>query len=337
MPLKLDAPRLGKTPYYYIRGTYLGRYVNQSTKTGERSLAWKMLKSLQRDIERGAFDRSGQTGFSAAADNYAGAGGEIRTMRRLKEYFKNEPLANIDQAKIDEAASFLMPDAGSATRNREIYTPISAVLKRAGFEQKIKRPKGWRGSRLTHWLTPENAFKVFSATKKIDAPSKTKLEFRILLRTLCYTGIRLGDALGFQCSDIDLNAATAAVRKTKTGKPRLVFLPPVVVRELRLLPSGLKRDGKLFRFHKGGRLYDLLDMTCKAAGIVLPKRVAFHVFCHTWATWMRVHGGLDTFDLLKTDRWSDPASADRYAHVVISEQSRKAILLPIERKAARRK
>jgi hypothetical protein len=76
-------------------------------------------------------------------------------------------------------------------------------------------------------------------------------------------------------------------------------------------------------------------MTLEAARVVLPSRVAFHVFCHTWATWMRQHGGLDTYDLVKTNRWADPESADRYAHVVISEQARKADLLPVERRKAK--
>jgi hypothetical protein len=47
---------------------------------------------------------------------------------------------------------------------------------------------------------------------------------------------------------------------------------------------------------------------------------------------MRQHGGLDTFDLLKTDRWADPDSADRYAHVVVSDMAKKADLLPVEKR-----
>jgi single-stranded DNA-binding protein len=45
---------------------------------------------------------------------------------------------------------------------------------------------------------------------------------------------------------------------------------------------------------------------------------------------MRQHGGLDTYDLLKTDRWTDPDSADRYAHVVVSEMAKRADRLPVE-------
>jgi integrase len=122
---------------------------------------------------------------------------------------------------------------------------------------------------------------------------------------------------------------------SKNGRPRLVHLLPIVVAELAQFPGGLEGTGRLFSSHAGGRLRELLKMTLEAARVVLPSRVAFHVFCHTWATWMRQHGGLDTYDLVKTNRWADPESADRYAHVVISEQARKADLLPVERRKAK--
>lgn len=330
MPLKLIPPRPGRTPYYHIRGTYLGCYVERSTKSGDAALAKKIKKQIEREIERGAFAGPGELGFAAAAAAYMKAGGERKYLAPLIEHFRNAPVSTIDQQAIDTAAAAIYPLATAATRNRQVYTPISAVLKRAGHERKIKRPKGWRGQRLTHWLRPEQAFAIFKATARIDAPKSTRIAFRVFLRLLCYTGMRLGDALGLQCRDVDLNASSALLKTTKNGKPRLVYLPRVIVDDLRCLPDGLDRDGRVFRFHKGGRLRGLLKDTLMLAGVTLPRRVAFHVFCHTWATWMRQHGGLDTFDLLKTDRWSDAESADRYAHVVVSDQAKKADMLPVE-------
>jgi integrase len=301
-------------------------------KSREASIAKKLKKQIERDIERGAFTGSDSLGFAAAAAAYMKADGDRNYLAPLIAHFKNLPLISIDQHAIDTAAAALYPNATAATRNRQVYTPISAVLKRAGYEHKIKRPKGWRGQRLTHWLRPEQAFAVFKATEQINAPESTRIAFRVLLRLLCYTGMRLGDALGLQCRNVDLNSSSALLPTTKNENPRLVYLPKIVIEELRRLPDGLNRDGRVFRFHDGGRLRDLFKETLAIAGITLPRRVAFHVFCHTWATWMRQHGGLDTFDLLKTDRWSDAESADRYAHVVVSEQAKKADMLPVERR-----
>jgi hypothetical protein len=100
-------------------------------------------------------------------------------------------------------------------------------------------------------------------------------------------------------------------------------------------PRGLDRrsDERLFRFHISGRLRAKLKASLALAGVVLPRRQAgFHVFCHTWGTWMRRYGKLDTFDLVDTKRWKDPASARRYAHTEPGEVARRADLLPVEKR-----
>ena len=331
MPLKLVPPRAGKTPFWSIRGAYLGHHVNRSTGSREKTLAAKLLAKLKHDIESGVLSGTKAVGFAAAAAAYMKAGGDRKYLAPLIQHFLHMPIADIDQVMIDNAATEIYPEASAATLNRQVYTPISAVLKRAGIERQIKRPKGWRGRKLTHWLTPEQAFRIFEATARIDAPEATRVKFRIYLRMLCYTAMRLSEPLKLAKADVNLEAATASLRDMKNGRHRLVYLPPVVVEDLRQLPGGLDRPGRLFSFHASGRLRDLLKMTLAEANVALPRRVAFHVFCHTWATWMRQHG--DTFDLVRTDRWSDPESADRYAHVVVSEQARRADLLPGAKKA----
>ncbi|MBV9588904.1 MAG: tyrosine-type recombinase/integrase, partial [Hyphomicrobiales bacterium] len=95
-------------------------------------------------------------------------------------------------------------------------------------------------------------------------------------------------------------------------------------------PRGLDRQGRLFRWHKGSRLYTWLDRAFATAGIEVEPRTAFHILRHSYATWMRRYAGLDTKGLVATGAWSDRASADRYEHVVASEEARKADLLPVE-------
>jgi hypothetical protein len=56
--------------------------------------------------------------------------------------------------------------------------------------------------------------------------------------------------------------------------------------------------------------------------------VNFHTFCHSWATWMPRYGKLDTRGLVGTGRWKSEKSAERYNHVVIIEESRRAELWP---------
>ena len=86
--------------------------------------------------------------------------------------------------------------------------------------------------------------------------------------------------------------------------------------------------GRVFRLAKSGHLYSLLKTAAFKAGVTLPERSAFHIFRHTYATWMRREAGLDTKGLVATGAWKDRKSADRYEHVVVSEEARKAALLP---------
>ncbi len=76
MPLELKPPRKGKTPYWSVRGTYLGIGVDRSTKTGKRAIAAKVLKKIEGQIERGEFAETGELTFAKAASAYMKAGGE---------------------------------------------------------------------------------------------------------------------------------------------------------------------------------------------------------------------------------------------------------------------
>jgi hypothetical protein len=40
----------------------------------------------------------------------------------------------------------------------------------------------------------------------------------------------------------------------------------------------------------------------------------------------------DVIGVVAPDRWTDPDSADRYAHVVVSDVAKRADLLPVEKR-----
>ena len=329
MPLKLVPPRQGWSPYWRVRGTYLGCYVNRSTGARQKALAEKFRKKLERDIESGALTGKTATGFAAAAAAYMKAGGDNRFLGPLIEYFTHTPLDQIDQVMVDNAAAEIYPNATIATRNRQVYTPTVAVLRRAGIDKRFRRPKGWQSPKSVSWLEPAQAFAVFAAADEIDA------EFGLFLRLLCYTGMRLGEAISIRLAYVDLKGAKIYRPKTKSDEPRNVFLPVQLVVDLANHPRGLDRDAKerLFRFHISGHLRDMLKDALNAAGVSFPRRQrGFHLFRHTWATWMRRYGGLDTSGLLETGAWRDRSSAARYEHLDATEEAQKANLLPVMKK-----
>jgi hypothetical protein len=139
-----------------------------------------------------------------------------------------------------------------------------------------------------------------------------------------------------------------------------VFLPPVVVRAFRATPPRIRRpskataeralgrggpgrnqtdagiaflardpNAKLFRFHQSGHLRELLATAMRNAGLSYPPRQGgFHLFCHTYGSWMVRYANLDNFGLTRTGRWKDPRSAEVYVHTEINSEARLAAVLP---------
>lgn len=326
MPLKLKPPRQGKSPFWSVRGTHLGTYVDRSTGLTDRGKAAQLLRKWREEIERSEYARPGEPTFLSAAIDYVRTGVDRRFIDAVSTYFEHMPLTRIDQKAIDQAAVALYPNATAATRNRQVYTVVSAILKHAGIDHKLRRPNGSQGTPRTEWLWPEQAFKIFAVADTVDA------EFGLLLRFLCYTGVRLSEALNLTLGNVRLAEGFAYLPTTKTDEPRAVFLPPHLVAALANHPRGMDRAGKVFRFNKDGRLYTLLKRAKAGAGDAALGFVGFHTFRHTWATWMRRYGGLDTRGLMGTGTWKDAKSVHRYQHVVVTEEAAKAAMLPAERK-----
>lgn len=340
MPLKLHPPRPGKSPNWTIRGNYMRVAVDRSSGTSRRSAAQRELARLESAIERGEYPPRPQVKqedtFLGAAVHYLKTGGAKRGIKALIQYFGETPLSDIDQAAIDHAAVALYPNVAAITRNGYVYTPISAVLHRAGIAITVKRPKGYKGNARTLFLLPPDAFAIIRAADTIDA------EMGILLRFLLYTGCRIGEALALKWERVSLEDRLAYIETSKNGDPRTVKLRQELCD---LLKPCHKSAGKVFRFRQGGhRNFLFLNAkvtACGLAAIPRPKRgqhmvvpqyryswVTFHTFCHTWATWMRRYGGADTLGLVATGRWRDERSARRYTHTAASEEWDRTDLLP---------
>jgi integrase len=342
MPLKLVKPREGKSPNYTIRGTYLGIYVDRSCRTGREAVARKQLRDIAGAIERGEYLEkplpAGAPSFMSAAIAYMRSGGErSEGLARLMEHFGDTLLVDIDQDAIDDAALRLYPAVTPATRNRKVYTPVSAVLHHAKVDIAIKRPRGSKGRQRTDFLTPEDASAIIAAADE---------EFALLLRFLLYTGVRIGEALALTWENID--RGLAYVGKTKNGDPRTVRIRADLLADLE---QTRQAHGKVFKFRRGGGLKNRLVRARMIASGVTPRKrgradtalmrrppahrlswVTFHTFRHTWATWLRRYGGADLQGLVATGNWRDPRSAARYAHVVARDEWSRVDDMPAIRK-----
>jgi len=343
--LKLRPPRSGKTPNYEIRGTYLRVRVEASSGTNKRSLALKQLRKIEECIEEhGQYPapapqpRAGEPTFLSAAVKYIQDGGGKRHVAPLIKYFGETPLTDIGQAGIDAAAATLYPNGTPATRARQVYTPVSAIMHHALGEKcpQIRRPRGADGKRKTDFLWPDDAFAIIVEADRIDP------EFGLYLRLLLYTGIRKSEGLNLLTADVKPEERSAWLRTSKNEDPRMLKLRLDIVAPLfnHLKDHSAER---LFRFRDGGYFkHKLMRAKLAVCGIDCPKTrpigwkvpphrlsfVGFHTFRHTWATWMRRYAGTDIKGLVATGNWRDESSASRYSHVVAREEWDRVDSLP---------
>lgn len=311
MPLKL-IKRHG-SPNWYLRGTVRGVPVDESTRTDDEETAEAIKAKREWELTQGAvFGRRAVSTFLEAAVSYMEEGGERRFIQPLLKHFGATPLTKIDQGMIDRAAKVLHPGAKPSTVNRQVYTPISAVLRHAHKRglcelSEIERPRQPKGK--IRWLRPNEAEKLIAACSPHMKP---------LVAFLFYTGARVSEALYLDWRDVDLGRAHVVFHDTKNGESRGVPLHQQIVVMLANLPY---REGAVFRRpdglpyeekgEGGGQIKTGFNAACRRAGI---EKFTPHDCRHTWATW-HYAANRDPQGLMVLGGWKSERMVWRYAHI----------------------
>lgn len=90
-----------------------------------------------------------------------------------------------------------------------------------------------RTVRATPYLYSEDQICALMNAAANLVPEVRSATFRLLIGLLAVTGMRAGEVIRVDVTDLDLDAETLTVRGTKFGKTRLLPLHPSVVEELR--------------------------------------------------------------------------------------------------------
>lgn len=350
MPLSLRPPRAGKTPNWEVRGTYRGVRVECSCGSPKRSHAEDKKREIEQTIDKhGQYPApvvepdSGEPTFLTASVAYLRNGGSPKHVAKLVKHFGETPLSQMTQEAIDGAAFLIYPHIDGQTQggtiNAYIHSPVSAIMHHALGDNcpTIRRPKGAGGRPRVVFMWPEDARAIISEADQIDE------EFGLYLRLLIYTGMRKGEAQDILAADVRPEERAAWLRDSKNEDPRMLKLRLELVGPL--LAHLAKHPDRVhfFRWRGNAGLYWLLRRARLAAcGLPCPKYwtkgyeepehrlsfVTFHVFRHSWATWMRRYGGADVQGLAATGNWRNVRSAERYSHVVASEEWNRVDSLP---------
>jgi integrase len=146
----------------------------------------------------------------------------------------------------------------------------------------------------------------------------------------------MSEAIELDWRDLDLQGNRAIFWRTKTGKRRIVVLPPRAVADLATLPH---REGSVFRWEttpspkgaKPSRIHTYADRGREEGGHIkrawqgairrarLDPELTPHDCRHTWASW---HYALhkDLLRLKAEGGWSSVTLVERYAHLLPAGQ-----------------
>ncbi len=309
MPLKL----IKRGSYWHLRGTVRGVPVRETTGCAEREAGEEVrIKRESEIVERSIHGASATATFIEASVMYLESAGEARFVEPLTTHFGTTKLGRIDQGAIDRAAKVLYPDAAPSTLNRQVYTPMAAILHFAARRRlcdwlRIERPKQPAGR--VRWLRPDEAERLIDNCSPHLQP---------LVTFLFYTGARLSEALYLDWRDVDLQRGQVSFIDTKNGEARGVPLHDRVIAELANLPD---RDGAVFRrpdgrpytrkADGGGQIKTAFKGACRRAGI---DNFTPHDCRHTWATW-HYTANRNLAALMELGGWKSEAMVMRYAHV----------------------
>lgn len=320
MPLKLV--RHKDSPHWCIRGTVRRKTIFETTGTHDRETADAIrIKRESQILERSVFGTGASVTFLEASVSYLESGGEGRFIPRLVDELGKLPVADIGQDCADRAARKLYPNAGPATRKRQAYGPICAVLNHAAKRKWCATPK------IEHPQVPvaETRYSTPERLQKLLPHCGPKL--RRLVMMLAYTGRRLENVLSVDWDlHVNLSQRTVKFPRAKNGKFYVVRIAEPLLLELATVPE-IERHGPMFDWANKRCVYVPLKNACKRAGVeYLPPHQQGR---HTFASWLRIYAKRDLKGIMEDGGWDSIQSVTRYLHVAPGESADAIDALPL--------
>jgi integrase len=206
-----------------------------------------------------------------------------------------------------------------ATTNRNL-TVLRAALNHAFREGKVPSDVAWR--RVKPFRATDAArvrfLSVAEAQRLVNA---TDSEFRPMVEAALCTGCRYSELGRLEVQDFDPDAGTLAIRQSKSGKPRKVYLTDEGAQLFKRLAAG--RTGKdLLLRHTNGRPWaqsnQQLPMRLACARAKIEPPVSFHQLRHTFAS-LCVKAGMPLKVVAEALGHASTAVTERvYAHLAPS-------------------
>lgn len=302
---------------WWIDVTVEGQRERRSARTTDRRLAEIEAAETERRIGRAlVYGPEAVLTFGEAVESYLEAGGEPRFLAPIVTEWYGRLAAAIRPGDVDDLARRLYPDAKPATRNRQVRTPVAAVLNHAA-ERGLCPPirlKRERTARVVKRAVGRDWIDRFMAAAPLHCAALALFMFQ--------TGTRLSEALRLTWDDLDLEAGQAVCGHTKNGDPHVLNLTVEMVAILAALPrtrtSGRKSAPvvttlrTVFGYASRSTARQAWERAIRRAG--LPHVTRHEAGRHSFATALN-DTGVDAKTIAELGNWSDAGFVlKHYAH-----------------------
>ena len=296
-----------------------GRQIRQSAQTSDRQQAQEFHDRLKAehwrvqklgDQPRYRWEAAVERWLTEKQGAKASLADDISNLRWLHAHLYGKYLDEIKREVLDAiTAAKLAEQVSNATVNRMLEV-VRAILRRAEQEwewldraplvRMLPEPK-----RRVRWLTREEANRLL-----VELPE----HLADMMRFSLATGLRQGNVIGLEWSQIDLTRHCAWVHadQAKAGKAIPVPLNGDAIAVLRRQLG--KHDTHVFTFQ--GKPVTKANnhawrKALQRAGI---ENFRWHDLRHTWASW-HIQGGTPLHVLQELGAWASPEMVQRYAHL----------------------
>jgi integrase len=286
---------------------------------------------LRQELLHGPSERAHKLTIADAGIVYVNRPGGVKSYDLWRLDQLNNLIGEYPIARAAEAwAEFKKQRCGGlapATVDR-FRSVLQAALNYAAAEEQFAPPKVRRSERI------QNRRLRFLSTDKQDRLLESYApHVGPIATTLCFQGLRVGEALRLEWEHVNWSANTMFVPETKTGEPRTVTMHRRVRKVLHALWAlqGSPKEGRVFlnrlgkayadpREYKlpgGSPIRKAHQTACLRAGIV-----DFHVhdWRHHWAS-QCVMSGIDLETIRQEGGWKSLRMVERYATVSAAHRS----------------
>jgi len=246
----------------------------------------------------------------------------------IEPYIGSKRLNEIKKRDLKQFLAEIKNKKLSTSRNQLILSVLSNIFEDAVEDDFVNMNPCQKMRKYCENSAQKDVGPLTAAEVQEMLENATQAEFDLYTAYLlaARTGLRLGELLALEWSDVDFDSKTIQVSKsydyhlkktgpTKNKKPRTVSLTPVCIEALRKLRTQRKVasiSGVILTGEKGKRLnYRTLELKLKD---IAPRPIRFHDLRHTYAT-LRIAKGDNIVDMSKQLGHSKVSmTLDRYSH-----------------------